>query len=132
MVELIDDLIVSVVRIHRYDRHAEAVEREVLHEKLRAVLEQQSNAVAMAVTSLGIGTGRGQGLVQHPLIGKFSPFRTIVALRSGWDTQKRGIGTSCSGYLEDLEDAVHASCTTGSSVSCNDGFADCMNAPVMG
>ena len=132
MVELIDDLIVAVVRIHRHDRHTEAVEREVLHEKLRTVLQQQSNAVAMAVTSLGIGTGRGQGLVQHPLIGKLSPFRTVVALRSGWDTQKRGIGTSCSGCLEDLENAVHASCTIKSSVCCNDGLADCMKAPVVG
>ena len=107
MVELIDDFIVAVVRIHRHDRHAEAVEREILHEKFRTVLQQQGNAVAMAVTGLGITAGRGQGLVQHPLIGKLSSFRAVVALRPGRDTQKRGIRTSCSGCLEDLEDAVH-------------------------
>ena len=97
MVELVDDLIVAVVRIHRHDSHAEAVECEILHEKLRTVFEQQGDAVAVAVTRLGIGTGRGQGLVQHPLVGKLSPFRTVVALCSGRHTQKRGVGTSCSG-----------------------------------
>jgi hypothetical protein len=60
MVELIDDLIVAVVGVHRHDRHTEAIECEVLHEKFRTVLEQQGNAVAMSVTGFYIGVCPGQ------------------------------------------------------------------------
>ena len=93
----VDDLRVSVGRSHRQDSHAEAVECGSVNEKLRTGCEKQGDAVAVAVTRRGIGTGSGKGLGQHPLVGKLSSFRTVVALRSGWDTQKRGIGTSCSG-----------------------------------
>ena len=115
-----------------YHRPSNLNDRYVFENFVEGKSNQFARAAAMSVTGFCIGVGRGQSLVPHPLIGKLSPFRTVVALRSGWDTQKRGIGTSCSGCLKDLESAVHASCTIKSSVFCSDGFADCMKAPVMG
>ena len=49
MVELVDNFIVSVVRIYRHDGCTKTVERKILYKKLRTVFQQQGDSVAVAV-----------------------------------------------------------------------------------
>ena len=48
MVELIHQFVVDVVRINRNDGNTEAVQRQIMVEKFRAVLQQQSHTMADA------------------------------------------------------------------------------------
>ena len=54
VVQQIGHLVVAVVGIDRHDARAERVQRQVVEEELRPVLEQDRDAVAVAVARGGV------------------------------------------------------------------------------
>jgi hypothetical protein len=107
VVHLVEHLVVPVVRIDRHDAAAEGVERQIVKEELRAVLEQQRHAMAVAIAGGSVHVTELQRLGHRPPVAELDALGVIGAAGRGGHRQERVIRRCLGSRREKLEDRAH-------------------------
>ena len=107
MRHLVEHLVVPVVRVDRHDAAAEPVQREIVEEELRPVLQQQRDAVAVAVAGSAVTRAEAPHLGQRLPVRELDAARMVGAAGRGRRAQKRVVGRGVGRRHERVEHGVH-------------------------
>ncbi len=105
MAQLVGHLILPVVGIDRHDRYPQRIERQVVVEKLRPVLEQQSDSVTVTVTRRFVTRLHGQDRGQNLVVGKLSAVGMVVPTLIGRNAEEGGVGRTVCRRREGLKNS---------------------------
>jgi hypothetical protein len=106
MVHEIEKLVMAVVRIHGNDGHPEGIESQEVEEEFRAVLEEEGDAVAVAIARGAVGIAQRLGGLARLPLSELDAVRMIGAAGGRRRAEKRVVGGSTRGAIERVEDGL--------------------------
>jgi hypothetical protein len=89
VIHQVQQLVVPVVRIDRDDTHAEAVERQVVEEELRPVVEEQADPMSVAIAGVGVAGLALEHALSRLRVRQLDAVRMIGAPLGGRHAQER-------------------------------------------
>ena len=107
VLHLVEHFVVPVLRIDRHDAAAQRVERQVVKEELRAVLQQQGHAVAVAVAGRGVRDTQPFDLGGRLRVRVLDADRMVGAVGCRRGAEKGVIGRCRGRPGEDVVDGLH-------------------------
>jgi hypothetical protein len=107
VLHLVEHLVVAIVGVDRHDAAAERVQREVVEEELRAVLEQERDPVAVTEPGVPVGGAEALDLGARGSVRELHPLGVIGAAGCRRRAQECVIACHRRGGAERLVHAGH-------------------------
>jgi hypothetical protein len=107
VVHLEGELVVAIVGIDGHDPAAQGIERQIVDEHLRPVLEEQRHPMAEPIARGGVGIAQAQHFRPHLGVAELDPVGVVGAAGGGRRAEKGMVGRVGRGAHERVEGRVH-------------------------